>query len=245
MAEADAEDGNVADQVGHRSSGAGQGGGIARAIREEHAVGVERQHIVGGRAGGDHGDGAECREQLDHGGLDAEVVGHDAQTARGTGARAGGRAGMDAHLAPRDTRDQVHAVGAHGGRRGGAQFGLGRRAEGTGDRPGPADVAGQAPGVDAGQGWYAVPAQEGLQRLGGPPVRGLPGQIAHDHPPAVRCGGLVVGGVRPVVADVGAGERDDLARVGRIRDHLLVPAHGRVEHELARRHRHRRASGLA
>ena len=81
-----------------------------------------------------------------------------------------------------------------------------------GHGPGPADVAGQAPGVDAGQGRDAVAAQEGLEALGGPPVGRLVGQVAHHDPPAVRRGGLVVGGVRPVVADVRAGEGDDLAR---------------------------------
>ena len=221
--------------------GAGQGGGVARPVGEEHAVGLQRQDVVGGGAGGHHGDGPERREQLDHGGLDAEVVGHDAQVA--FGAVAGRR--VDAHLAPRDARDQVQAVGALGGRGGGAQFRFGRGAEGARDRTGLADMAGQAAGVDAGQGRDAVTTEEGLEGLGGAPVRRLVGEVAHHHAPAVRGGGLVVGGVGPVVADVGAGEGDDLSRVGRVRDHLLVAAHGGVEDELARRHRHGRARGLA
>ena len=125
-----------------------------------------------------------------------------------------------------------------GRRGGGAQLGLGRGAEGAGHRTGLADVAGQAAGVDAGQRGHAVPAQEGLEPLGSAPVRRLAGEVAHHDPPAVRRHGLVVGGVGAVVADVGAGEGDHLAGVRRVGDDLLVPAHRRVEDELARRHRH-------
>ena len=55
----------------------------------------------------------------------------------------------------------------------------------------------------------------------------------HDHAPAVGPGRLRVGVVGAVVAYVGIGESDDLARVGGVGDHLLVPAHHRVEHDLA------------
>ena len=100
-----------------------------------------------------------------------------------------------------------------------------------------ADVPGQAPGVDAGHRRDAVTTEEGLQALGRAPVGG---SSARSHTTTPRqCGaGLVVGGVGPVVADVGAGEGDHLPRVGRVRDHLLVAAHGGVEDQLAGRHRH-------
>ena len=71
-------------------------------------------------------------------------------------------------------------------------------------------------------------------------------QVAHHDAPAVHGRRrLVVRGVGAVVADVGAGERDDLPGVGRVGDHLLVAAHGGVEDELADGDRHRRARGLA
>ena len=85
--------------------------------------------------------------------------------------------------------------------------------------------------VKAGTPWRT---QEGLEALGRPPVRRLAGEVAHDDAAAVRDGGLVVGRVRAVVADVRAGEGDHLAGVGRVGDHLLIAAHGRVEDELAR-----------
>ena len=241
VTEADAEDRHTPDEVGHGGGRARQGGGVARAVGEEHAVGLERQHVVGRRAGRHHGDRAERGEQLHHGRLDAEVVRHDPQAA----GRAVARPPMHARVARRDTRHQVQAVGAEGGGRGGAQLGFGSRAEGARDRTGPADMARQSPGVDAGQRRNAVAAQEGLEGLGGAPVRRLAGQVADHDPPAVRGAGLVVGGVRAVVPDVGAGEGDHLARVGRVRDHLLVAAHGGVEHELARGHGQRGAGRLA
>ena len=47
---------------------------------------------------------------------------------------------------------------------------------------------------------------------------------------------LVVVGVDAVVADVRIRERDDLARVRRVGDDLLVARHRRVEHDLAGNH---------
>ena len=49
-------------------------------------------------------------------------------------------------------------------------------------------------------------------------------------------GRLVVGGVDPVVADVGIGEGDDLAGVGRVGDDLLVAGEHGVEHRFAGGH---------
>ena len=69
----------------------------------------------------------------------------------------------------------------------------------------------------------------------GPPVAVAAGEVADDHAAAVRAGGLVVGRVDAVVADVRVGERDDLAGVGRVGDHLLVAGQDRVEHDLAGR----------
>ena len=182
VAEADAEDRHAPDEVGHRRRRTREGGGVARAVGEEHAVGLEGQHVVGRGAGRHHGDRAERGEQLHHGRLDTEVVGHDAQV---TG-RAGAGPRVDTDLARRDARHQVHAVGADGGRRGGAQLGFGGRAEGARDRTGLADVARQAPGVDARERGNAVAAQEGLEGLGGAPVRRLVGQVADHDPAAVR-----------------------------------------------------------
>ena len=198
MAEADAEDRHTPHEVGHGGRRTGQGGGVTRAVGEEHAVGLEREHVVGRRSGRHHRDGAQSREQPHHGRLHPEVVGHHAQAAGGSGT--GPR--MGAGLRRGHARHQVQAVGADGRRRRRAQLRLGRGAECARHRPRETDVPGEAPGVDAGQDRDAVTAQERLQALGGPPVGWLVCQVAHHDPPAARGGGLVVGGVRPVVADV-------------------------------------------
>ena len=237
VAEADAEHRYPADQVGHGGRGAGQRSRIARPVGEEDAVGLEREHLGGRRARRHHRDRAERRQEVDHGGLHAEVVGHDAQAA-------GSGGGVDTGLGGGHARHQVHAVGADGGRRGGAELGLGRRAERAGHRTRVADVTGQAPRVDPGHGRHAVTVEEGLETLGRAPVRRFPSQVAHHHSPAVGRDGLVVGRVGAVVADVGAREGDHLARVGRVGDDLLVPAHGRVEDELAGGHGDRRPRRL-
>ena len=240
MAEADAEDGHPPHQVGHRRGRAREGGGVARPVGEEDAVGLERQHLGRRGAGGHHRDGAQGGQEPDHGRLHAEVVGHDAQAAR--------RALSGARVLPghgrRDARHEVQAVGADRGRRGGAQRRLGRRAEGAGHGAGLPDVASEAPGVDPGQGGHAVAHEERLESLGGPPIGGLVGEVAHHDPAAVRPQRLVVGRVGAVVADVRAREGDDLPRVRGVGDDLLVAAHGRVEDELPGGDRHGGAGRL-
>jgi len=59
-----------------------------------------------------------------------------------------------------------------------------------------------------------------------------PGEVAHDDAAAEQPAGLEVGGGDAVVADVRRGEGDDLPRIGRIGEHLLVAGEGGVEHDL-------------
>ena len=73
------------------------------------------------------------------------------------------------------------------------------------------------------------------ERLGRAPVARPAGEVAHDDAAAERAPALVVVGVRAVVADVRVGERDDLARVARVGDDLLVAGERGVEHDLAGR----------
>ena len=60
-------------------------------------------------------------------------------------------------------------------------------------------------------------------------------QIADHEARGVHAGGFHVFGIGPGVADVGIGQRDDLARVGRIGEDFLVAGHGGVEHHFAYR----------
>ena len=106
-------------------------------------------------------------------------------------------------------------------------------AERAGHGSGVADVAGEAPGVDAGDAGHAGGAEEAVEIGVGAPVAAAAGEIADDDPAGERPPALVVERGDPVVADVGIGERDDLPGVGGIGDDLLVAGHGGVEHDLA------------
>ena len=171
--------------------------------------------------------------------LDTQVVGHDPPVATRGRHRVGGFTG--------NAGDHVDAVGPGLGRCRSGQRGL----VGCSERPGHgtfiAQVAGEAPGVDAGNAGNTVGNEHGVQVTAGPPVAVAPGQVPHDHPATEGSAALVVLVVDPVVADVGIRERDDLTRIGRIGNDLLVAGQDRVEHDLAGRHTigRRRADRLA
>ena len=96
-----------------------------------------------------------------------------------------------------------------------------------------AEVAGEAPGVDAGDAGDAVAAEELVEALLGAPVGRPAGHLTHDDAGAVDAAALVVVRVHAVVPDVGIGEGDDLPGVGRVGEDLLVARQRGVEHELA------------
>src|SRR5213079_2060210 len=60
------------------------------------------------------------------------------------------------------------------------------------------------------------------------------GQVAHDDAATEGTPALVVGVGHAVVADVGVGEGDDLAGVGRVGDDLLIAGQHGVEDDLTR-----------
>ena len=160
--------------------------------------------------------------------LDAEVVGDHPPPGHAAAHRVA--------LGRRDRGDEVDAVGAGLGGGGRPQRRLVGGAERPGHGAGVAQEAGEPAGVDAGDAGDAVAAQHRVEVGLGPPAAAPPGQFAHDHAAAEGPAGLEVGEVDPVVADVGRRERDDLAGVARIGDHLLIPGQHGVEHHLAGRH---------
>ena len=235
VAQADAEDGHGAHQPAKRLDGGHGQFGVAGAVAHEHAVGFESEHIGCRGARGHHGHGGELAEAAQDGGLDAEVVGHHPASPGACGVGLGHR-----HL-----RHQVHPAGAGLGAGRGQKGRLAGGSERARHGAGVADVAGQPPRVDPGDGGHTVASQEAVEAAAGPPVAVAAGEVAHDHAPAMGTGRLRVGAVDAVVADVGIGEGDDLARIRRVRDHLLVPAHHRVEDHLPGGDRGVRADGGA
>ena len=87
MAQADAEDGLLADQLAHLLRLGFERLGIAGAVREKHAVGLQRQHVFGGGPRGHHRDAAaHVHQPPQNVALDAEIVGdHVAERLGGLG----------------------------------------------------------------------------------------------------------------------------------------------------------------
>ena len=205
--------------------------GVARAVGEEDAVGLERADLVGRVV--DAGttvtrERAEASWRTDRR-LDAVVEGHDV---RAPGPERVGRRAVVT------SRHEVAAVGAARGARRGARRRSGRPVpKAPGSAPRPAQVPGQAASVDARRS-PATPwlDQEPLERPDGAPVRRPCALSSRTTTPAHHGRArLVVERRHAVVADVRVGEGDDLAGVARVGEDLLVAAERGVEDELAAR----------
>ncbi len=170
VAQADAEDGHLAEQLADGVRGVAHGGRVAGSVGQEHAVGLASQHL-GGRGGGRHHlDGGDLAQLGQDGPLDAEVVGHHPTGAVADRVRLG--AGDGGH--------QVDAVGARLGPGRVGQLVDRGGAEGAGHGARGAQVAGQATGVDPGDAGQVVVAQEAVQVVLAAPVAAPPGQVADD-----------------------------------------------------------------
>ena len=223
VAEANAEDRHLSDEFADRVHRVVHHGRIAGPVRQEHPGGLHREDIGRRRGCGHHGHPAERGEVIDDRELDAEVVGDDVAVTTADGVR--GRRG---HLS-----DEVHTIRAGLGDGRGTQRGHIGAAEGPAHRACVAEQPGQAPRVDGGDAADAVARQHRGEMGLGAMIRLPASQIAHDHAPAERPAGLEIGERGAVVADVGVGERDDLARVAGVCEDLLIAAQHGVEHHLA------------
>ena len=83
VAEADAEDRHLAEQLADRLDGVGHLSRVARPVGQEDAVGLASQHVGRRRRGRDDVDRAEAGEVAKDRPLDAEVVGDDRERAIG------------------------------------------------------------------------------------------------------------------------------------------------------------------
>ena len=242
MAQANPEGwGARADDLGDRLGRVGDRCRVARAVRQEHAVGLHRQHLgrLGARGYHRHPTPVPSQPAQDAA-LDTEVVGHHAMTRRG---RRGGVARRPPEplvplvgLARGDLEDQIAALERRMPAR------LGHRRFRVTDRAGDEGALGAAdadptrhgPRVDAGDPGDAVSGHQGRQGPLGAPVRHARRKLAHDEPSAVGPRRLQVLGVRPDVSNLGGRHQDDLAPVGRIAEDFLVAGDGGVEHQLTR-----------
>ena len=97
VAEADAEDRLLADQLADVRDLRLERLGIARAVGEEDAVGIQREHVLGGRQRRDNRHAAaRLHQPAQDVVLDAEIVGDDVVLRRGRASdEFRGRAGLD------------------------------------------------------------------------------------------------------------------------------------------------------
>ena len=88
-----------------------------------------------------------------------------------------------------------------------------------------AEVEREAPRVEGAQPRHARVGKELVEREGRSEVGRLR-ELVYDEPGEEEPARLGVVGVRPVVADLGGSERDDLPGVGGVRGDLLVKGNG-------------------
>ncbi len=218
---------------------------IAGAVGQQHTMRLVAHHFFGGGVGGHHGDvRAHPRQQaqdiplhaiVDHGDTESRLAFSLVPFAPGPG-----------HLAPfaglacRDLFRQVQAFQPGKGFRlpdqGFAiQFTVTQIDHHAMRHAFFADHGGQGAGVDAGHRRNIVLLQPAIQRQQIAVVGGVFGVGAHDQPAHRRRHRLDVLVIGAHDADMREGEGDDLARVRRIAENLLIAGHGGVEADFADR----------
>jgi hypothetical protein len=94
----------------------------------------------------------------------------------------------------------------------------------------------QPAGIHSGEADQPMVFQPRIERLGGAIVRRRGDRTVEDEPARSRGRRFDVFPIRPDIADMREGERDDLTGVGRIRQDFLIPGDCGVEANLADRH---------
>ena len=262
MAEANAEDRHAAEQLANIRDGVGDRLGIAGAIREKNAVGLQREHVFRGSLRRDDGHVAiVIDEQAQNILLDAEIVGDHAIALRGSpfgdgaiarcadgrasaGSRARQRDGAARSIEPRvhsyDFAEVTRLASSWpaivGSARASAISFFGGSAVGRDDaaqRAHIAEVPHQRARIQIPNHRDAVALQILLRGFAGAPVRSERGKFAHDQRFDVRLRRFLVVEIRAHVADVRIREADDLAGVARIGENFLIAGEAGVKNDFA------------
>ena len=236
--EADAEDRHAPGEFAHRFNRIRTRLGVARAVREKDAVGLEREHVLGRRERRhDRDPAADVHQPPQDVLLDTEIIsGHMEARRRGLDAAA---RQLHARLRPLvalfggdgpgevepDHRRQRARL-RHQRRR----IGRNRREHGALGAVG-AQVADERARVNVAEDRDVVPGEEIFGGLAAAPVGGELGEVAHDECFDVGPPGLVVEGVGADVADVRVGQADELPGVGRVGEDFLVAGDGGIEND--------------
>ena len=219
---------------------------IARAIGEEHAIGIQRQHVTGRSLCRYHGQTAAASDQhAQDVQLDAVVVGNDVVRQIGSGDFRMTVAFQIPHagapfvrLVAGDFLGQVHALEAGEAARQfqGLLFGnVVTDQDAAVLRAFLTQDSGQATGIDAGDGDGTVLFQVLIERLLVTPVAGNQRQIANDQASSPDAVGLGIFRRGAGIADVRVSQGNDLLGIGWIGKDFLIAGHGGVEHHLSDR----------
>ncbi len=100
-------------------------------------------------------------------------------------------------------------------------------------RPLLAQDAGQPAGIDVGDGHHLVLAQILVKGFSLRQLLVSSGRSRITRPAGKDVGRLLVFGIGAGIADVGIGQGDDLAGIGRVGEDFLIAGHGGIEHHLA------------
>src|SRR5215217_8132237 len=90
-------------------------------------------------------------------------------------------------------------------------------------------MSGQGPGIEALDRHHLRLGEVLVNRLLGSPITGQPAGFHDDKPFGPDPSRLLVFMGHSIVSDVRTGHRDNLSLVGRVRQYLLIPAHGGIE----------------
>ena len=242
MPQADAEHGQLAQQLFHLRERILHRLGVARAVAEKHAVGIYRQYV--GSRGVPRYAGhvaANACEVLEDGALRTAIVCHHLESRfsrrrereRLRGGQLLGREAVRtlARHSSREVNPHDRGAFAHLVQEaslvdvdGGQHSALCAMV---------AHMAYERTGVHTLDGHYVVCAQIVRQACRAAPVRRRRTHIAHHEAAQGGRIGLRIVNVHAIIADLGIRQRADLARIRGIRDHLEVTLKRRVEAYLA------------
>ena len=246
VTEADSEEG----QTGVQKTANGLDGvrarlRVARPVGQEDTVRQKRKNDLSGRLGGHDGDPATAvGEHAQNVALDAEVVSHDvARAGRALRLRVAaperpGASTPGTLVSARDDLGQVHARQARERLRASQGF-VGASVRACRDAARLcaffANQPRQPPRVQISDCDGATRGEVLGQGLLVPPTRMRRGAVPDHESGGPDTRRLDIFGIDARVADVRIGQRDDLPRIGRVGEDLLVAGHGGVEHDLADR----------
>ena len=245
VAETNAENRDAAQEFANVGDGIPHGFGISGAIRQKHAIGLQRENVFRGSLRRDHGHvAAIVDEQAQNILFDAEIEGHDFAALLARRIRGGAR--IRRRQINRATHPFVgfgrsdaarEVLAGHGGQcaRLGNQSFI-RRAVGCHDSAQHsclAQVPDKRAGVQVVNHGNLVALEIFLRGFARPPIGSQHGKFADDEALDIRLRGFLVVEIGAHVADMRIGEADDLPGIAGVGENFLVAGEAGIENDFA------------